>query len=33
LKTSTVENQDYVLVSDEVWKILFDTYGGNDIPR
>ncbi|CDW86593.1 ubiquitin carboxyl-terminal hydrolase [Stylonychia lemnae] len=31
--TSSVENQDYVLVSDDVWKILFETYGGNDIPR
>lgn len=33
LKTTLKEDEDFVILSDEVWQYLFKEYGGTDIPR
>lgn len=33
IKTSCKEDEDFVLLPDAAWKLLFEIYGGLDIPR
>jgi hypothetical protein len=33
LKTSKKEDEDFVILSDNVWNYLKGIYGGNDMPR
>ena len=33
LKTSMKEEEDFIIVSDDVWKYLYEIYGGADLPR
>jgi DUSP domain len=33
IKTSMKEDEDFVILTDEVWKYLHKIYGGQDIPR